>query len=182
MLASSEYKPAQKTGNCGRCHQIAYLPQEGVIFKGTVVENLTMFRDDKAEDALDIARLMGLDNVVAHLPQGYDTPIGEGVDDKLPRGTRQRIAIARALVDKPPVLLFDEANSFIDGAGDAMLKELLERLKGRVTLVMVTQRPSMLRIADRIVEIRGDELFEHDLTQGRAGVAAPAQPDAPGPA
>jgi len=160
-------------------HQIAYLPQEGVVFKGTVVENLTMFRDDKTEDALDIARLLGLDNVVAKLPKGYDTSIGEGVDDKLPRGTRQRIAIARALVDKPPVLLFDEANSFIDGAGDEMLKELLERLKGRVTLVMVTQRPSMLRLADRIVEIRGDALFEHDLTQSRAGVAAPAQPDTP---
>ncbi len=154
-------------------HQVAYLPQEAVIFKGTFLENLTMFRDDRANDALDIAKLLGLDNAVAGLPQGYDTPVGEGVDDKLPRGTRQRIAIARALADKPRVLLFDEANSFIDGAGDALLRDLLMRLKGRVTLVMVTQRPSMLRLADRILEIRGDELFEHDLQQQPAETPAP---------
>ncbi len=154
-------------------HQVVYLPQEAVIFKGTFLENLTMFRDDRANDALDIAKLLGLDNAVAGFPDGYDTPVGEGVDDKLPRGTRQRIAIARALADKPRVLLFDEANSFIDGAGDALLRDLLVRLKGRVTLVMVTQRPSMLRLADRILEIRGDELFEHDLQQQSAETPAP---------
>ena len=113
---------------------------------------------------LGIARLLGLDNVAAGLPQGYDTVIGVGAEDKLPRGSRQRIAIARAMVDKPRILLFDEANSFIDGPGDAMLLDLLAKLKGRVTTIMVTQRPSMLRLADRILEIRGDALFEHDLT------------------
>ena len=157
--------------------QIAYLPQEAVMFSGTVLENLTMFRDHMAEDALDIARLMGLDNVAAALPQGFDTPIGVGAEDKLPRGTRQRIAIARALVDKPRVLLFDEANSFIDGTGDAALLNLLALLKSRVTLIMVTQRPSMLRLADRILEIRGDTLFEHQMQPEK-----PLQPDsAPDP-
>ncbi len=143
--------------------QVAYLPQEAVMFSGTVMENLTMFRAPLAEAALDIARLLGLENVIAALPQGFDTPIGVGAEDKLPRGTRQRIAIARALVDKPRILLFDEANSFIDGAGDAALLNLLALLKGRVTLIMVTQRPSMLRLADRILEIRGDTLFEHQM-------------------
>jgi len=156
-------------------HQVAYLPQEAVVFKGTVLENLTMFRDERAGDALDIAKVMGLDIIAGGLPLGYDTPIGEGAEDKMPRGTRQRIAIARALVDKPRVLLFDEANSFIDGAGDATLRTLLERLKGRVTLVMVTQRPSMLRLADRIFEIRGDTLFEHPLQARRAEAAAQRQ-------
>ncbi|MBL4691671.1 MAG: ATP-binding cassette domain-containing protein [Rhodospirillales bacterium] len=145
-------------------HQVAYLPQEAVMFSGTFLENLTMFRDERADDALGIARLLGLDNVAAGLPQGYDTVIGVGAEDKLPRGSRQRIAIARAMVDKPRILLFDEANSFIDGPGDAMLLNLLAKLKGRVTTIMVTQRPSMLKLADRILEIRGDTLFEHDLT------------------
>jgi len=119
-------------------HQIAYLPQEAVMFAGTLMENLTMFRDDLNEDVEGIARLLGLDNVVNSLPQGYTTPIGVGAEDKLPRGTRQRVAIARALVDKPRLLLFDEANSFIDGPGDALLVDLLMKLKGRVTLTMVT--------------------------------------------
>jgi len=153
--------------------QVAYLPQEGLVFKGTLLENLTMFREEMADAALGIAKLLGLDNIVANLPLGYDTPIGEGAEDKLPRGTRQRIAIARALVDKPRVLLFDEANSFIDGAGDALLRDLLLHLKGRVTLIMVTQRPSMLRLADRVLEIRDDTLFEHDLQKGQRGRPQP---------
>ena len=88
-----------------------------------------------------------------------DASVG-GAEDKLPRGTRQRIAIARALVDKPRVLLFDEANSFIDGAGDEMLRDLLIKLSGRVTLVMVTQRPSMLEITDRIFDISSASVVE----------------------
>ncbi|MDA1090870.1 MAG: ATP-binding cassette domain-containing protein [Proteobacteria bacterium] len=152
-------------------HQIAYLPQEAVMFAGTFMENLTMFRDDLAEDARGIAILLGLDNVANSLGQGYDTPIGVGADDKLPRGTRQRIAIARALVDKPRLLLFDEANSFIDGPGDALLLNLLMKLKGRVTLILVTQRPSMLRLSDRIIEIRGDALFEHPMRSENPGAA-----------
>jgi len=144
-------------------HQVAYLPQEAVMFSGTFLENLTMFREERADDALGIAGLLGLDNVAAGLPQGFETVIGVGAEDKLPRGTRQRIAIARAMVDKPRILLFDEANSFIDGPGDAMLLDLLAKLKGRVTTIMVTQRPSMLRLSDRVLEIRGDTLFEHNL-------------------
>lgn len=169
--------------------QVAYLPQEAQVFNGTVLQNITMFRDDRAEDALAMAALLGLDDVFNQLPKGYETRIGEGAEDKLPRGTRQRIAIARALVDKPRVLLFDEANAFIDGPADARLLEVLMRLRGRVTLVMVTQRPSMLRLSDRIFEIRDAGLFEHKLpSQGaahapqQAGARATPPPQAaPGP-
>jgi ATP-binding cassette subfamily C protein LapB len=143
--------------------QIAYLPQEARMFNGSVLENITMFRPDRAEAARAMAALLGLDDVFNRLPGGYETRIGEGAEDKLPRGTRQRIAIARALVDHPRVLLFDEANAFIDGPADARLLEVLLRLRGRVTLVMVTQRPSMLRLSDRILEIRDAGLFEHRL-------------------
>jgi len=133
--------------------QVAYLPQQGVLFNGTILENLTMFRDEMDQDAIDIARLLGLDGVVSHMPLGYDTKVGDGAGEAIPRGIKQRIAIGRALVDKPRILLFDEANTSMDSAGDAMLKTLLERLKGRVTLVLVTPRPSMLSLADRIYEI-----------------------------
>jgi ATP-binding cassette, subfamily C, bacterial LapB len=148
---------------------VAYLPQLAHMFNGTALQNITMFRDDHAQDARAMAGLLGLDDVFNQLPEGYETRIGDGAEDKLPRGTRQRIAIARALVDKPRVLLFDEANAFIDGPADARLLEVLMRLRGRVTLVMVTQRPSMLRLSDRIFEIRDAGLFEHKLpSQGAA--------------
>lgn len=146
--------------------QAAYLPQEGILFNGTILENITMFRDDKSDDALDISKILGLDTVVAHMPQGYETKVGDGASDKLPRGFRQRIAIARALVDKPRILLFDEANTSMDGAGDATLKFLLERLKGRVTLVLVTPRPSMLSIADRIFDIVDTNVVERGTQPG----------------
>lgn len=134
--------------------EIAYLPQEGVLFHGTLLENLTMFRQEKELLAFDMARLLGLDHVVAHMPMGYDTEVGDGAGESLPRGIKQRVAIARALVDKPRILLFDEANTAMDSAGDAMLKDLLERLKGRVTLVLVSQRPSLLELADAVYEIK----------------------------
>lgn len=150
-------------------HQIAYLPQEGQLFQGTILENVTMYRDEKSEDALDISRLLGLDSVVAHMPNGYDTVVGDGAGDKLPKGIKQRIAIARALVDKPRVLLFDEANASMDSAGDATLRNLLERLKGRVTLVLVTPRPSMLNLADRIFDITDAKLVERLPAAERIG-------------
>ena len=141
-----------------------------------------MFRDEKTDDAMDISKLLGLDNVVAHMPQGYETPVGDGASDKLPRGFRQRIAIARALVDKPRVLLFDEANTSMDGAGDATLKFLLERLKGRVTLILVTPRPSMLSIADRIYDIDGTSVNERPRDPEDAlPPGGPPAPQAPAP-
>ena len=149
--------------------QIAYLPQDGVLFNGTILENITMFRDDKIDDGLDISRLLGLDSVVAHMPHGYDTPVGDGAGDKLPKGIKQRIAIARALVDKPRILLFDEANAAMDSAGDATLKNLLERLKGRVTLILVTPRPSMLNLSDRIFDIKDGRLVQRVTDDQTAG-------------
>jgi len=140
--------------------QAAYLPQEGVLFNGTIMENVTMYRDELIDDATDISKILGLDAVVTHMPHGYETMVGDGAGDKLPRGFKQRIAIARALVEKPRILLFDEANSSMDGAGDASLKGLMEKLKGRVTLILVTPRPSLLNIADRIYDIEGTQVTE----------------------
>jgi len=141
----------------------SYLPQEAILFNGTLLENLTMFRDDKIDDAFGMSKLLGLDSVVAHMPQGYDSHVGDGAGDKLPRGIKQRIAITRALVDKPRVLLFDEANTSMDAAGDALLRGLLEKLKGRVTLILVTPRPSLLKLSDRIYDIDGPNLIERGI-------------------
>jgi ATP-binding cassette subfamily C protein LapB len=148
--------------------QIAYLPQQAALFNGTLLENITMFQKDKEAVALDMARLLGLDNVVAHMPLGYDTKVGEGVGDSLPRGIKQRIAIARALVEKPHILLFDEANTAMDGAGDAMLRRLLERLKRHVTLVLVTSRPSLMSLADRVYDLADGHVTERPAQPPKA--------------
>jgi len=157
----SEFDPASIR------EQVAYLPQQSVLFQGTVMDNLTGFRGEEAiEDALDVAIKLGLDSVIARLPDGYQSRVGESGADVLPGGIRQRIAIAHALARRPKVLLFDEANSYLDAAGDAMLRTVLEELKGRTTLVLVSHRPSLLQLADELYEIK-DGILVHRAARAR---------------
>ncbi len=145
--------------------QIAYLPQLGELFQGTIMENITMFRGEEYEEAATAtAELLGLDEVVSQLPMGYETRVGDGASDALPRGIKQRIAIARALVDQPRIVLFDEANTAIDGAGDNILREMLEKLKGHATMVLVTHRPSMLKLCDQVFDLKGGHLTRRDIS------------------
>ena len=140
--------------------KIAYLPQSGVLFQGSILQNITMFRPELEDIAVETASLLGLDEVVATMAMGFDTIVGGGAYDSLPRGIKQRIAIARALVNNPRIVLFDEANTAVDSAGDNYLRVWLERAKGKRTLVLVTHRPSLVKLADRI----------YDLDQGRLTV------------
>ena len=133
--------------------QIAFLPQMGELFQGTILQNITMFRKQFDDVAVEIAALLGLDEVVATMALGFDTPVGDGAYDSLPRGIKQRVAIARALVNNPRIVLFDEANTAVDTIGDNFLRVWLERAKGKRTLVLVTSRPSLAKLGDRIFEL-----------------------------
>lgn len=127
--------------------QIAYLPQQGVIFRGTIMDNLTMFDKRYAERAKNIAKQLGLANIVDNLPSGYDTEVGGQAVDALPRGISQRMTLVRALVREAPIVLFDEANAGIDLHGDAEIKQCLEQLVGKCTLILISHRPSVLALA-----------------------------------
>lgn len=161
--------------------QIAYLPQSGVLFQGTILQNITMFRGEFDDIAVETAGLLGLDEVVATMAYGFDTPVGDGAYDSLPRGIKQRIAIARALVNNPRIVLFDEANTAVDSAGDNFLRVWLERAKGKRTLVLVTHRPSLVKLADRVFDLnhgiltakppRGEERPFAALTAQGGGVS-----------
>ena len=146
--------------------QIAHLPQMGVLFQGTILQNLTMYRSSLEDVAIETASMLGLDEVVATMAFGFDTPVADGAYDSLPRGIKQRIAITRALVSNPRIVLFDEANASMDTAGDNFLRVWLERAKGKRTLILVTPRPSLLKMADRIFDLKEGELFLRDKEGG----------------
>ena len=154
--------------------RIAYLPQNGVVFKGTIMDNITMFDPTLADRAIEVTRDLGLDQVIDAMPLGCETVIGDAAMDAMPRGIKQRIAIARGLVHKPDVVLFDEANMAIDGVGDAYLRDALEALKGQCTLVLVTYRPSLLKLADQVYELEDGTLRPRD--DKRATAPEPAAP------
>ncbi len=159
--------------------KIGYLPQHGVLFNGTILENLTMFKPELEDKALRMARLLGLDDVVARMPLGYDTNVGNGAYDSLPRGIKQRVAIARALMTDPVVLLFDEANAAMDSAGDRVLTEFLEQARGKRTLILVSHRPSLLKMADEIYDLNDGNLEKRQPQAHQPANVRPAGQPAP---
>jgi len=154
--------------------RIALLPQKNSILSGTILQNITMFDDSRNEAAIDIAKQLGLDQIVAGLKLGYETPLGEGNAETLPQGVRQIISVARALLSNPDVILLDEANLSLDMKADQQLREVLEKRKGKATLVMVTHRPSYLGMADRIFTLRNGKLqASADSEQAGMGTSGP---------
>ncbi|MTE24274.1 ABC transporter ATP-binding protein [Microbacterium sp. ZXX196] len=139
---------------------VSVVPQESVLFEGSVRDNVTYglegVSDDRVRRALEDANAW---EFVAQQPHGWDTVVGER-GARLSGGQRQRIAIARALVRDPRILLLDEATSALDPSSEALVKEALERLmRGRTTLV-VAHRLSTIRRADRIVVLERGRVVE----------------------
>lgn len=141
--------------------QIAYLPQRAVLFNASALDNLTGFGGPAVEDeALRLASALGLDAVFAKMPEGYETILGNASVNAVAAGVIQRIAIVRALVRRPRLILFDEANSALDMTADEQVKRLLFAAREDAIVVMVTHRPSLLRAADRMIELKDGQLKE----------------------
>lgn len=147
--------------------QVVYLPQKPTLFQGTVLENMTMFRGDAHVDAaMQMAERLGLHEAIGRMPKGYDTLVEHAANDGLPGGVRQRIVLVRALtlVEKPQLILFDEANTFLDEKSDLLLLDLLKEYKGTCAMAIVSHRPSFLALADRAYQIRDRSL--HEIVNG----------------
>ena len=154
---------------------ISYLPSIGTALKGTILENITMFRPKRTQVALELSERLGLDQIVARLPRGYETVIGDGVSDSLSQGVLQRISLIRGLAPQPLFILFDEANTAIDGPGDAELRTILGEIKATNGLVLISHRPSLLKLADETYELKDGR-----ITRARAAAPATATPDTGG--
>ncbi|MFJ5974392.1 ABC transporter ATP-binding protein [Streptomyces sp. NPDC093060] len=130
---------------------LAVVPEETFLFAGSVRDNIVLGRPDADEDAVRAAaRLARADEFVSALPDGYDTELSER-GRSLSGGQRQRLALARALVTRPRLLILDDATSAVDPQVEAAICDGLRTLThGRTTTLLIARRPSTLTLADRI--------------------------------
>jgi ATP-binding cassette subfamily C protein LapB len=132
---------------------IAYVGAVPAIFSGTIMENLTMFGPEKRDFARKMAQLLGLEATINLLPDGYETKLGEGIGDDLPMSIAQQINIVRALTNRPRVLALDEANMLLDAIAEPALIKALNVLRGSLTVLVVTHRPSLLALCDQQIAL-----------------------------
>ena len=133
--------------------RIAVVSQDIVLFRGSLADNLAYAVPDASREAIaEVARLAQLDSLIASLPEGLDSPLGER-GQQLSGGQKQRIAIARALLQDPLILVLDEATSAVDEATEREVIEAIDRLFAGRTRILISHRPSTLADADLRFEL-----------------------------
>lgn len=131
--------------------QIGYVPQKGMLFSGTVASNLRYANAQASDQLLEqSAQVAQADEFIRTLEKGYDTEISQG-GTNVSGGQRQRLSIARALVKKPPIYIFDDTFSALDFKTDAKLRKALKGYTENATVFIVAQRVSTIMQADQIV-------------------------------
>jgi ATP-binding cassette subfamily C protein LapB len=133
--------------------KVGFVSQEPRLFKGSLRENVLMGRPTAdARQLAEVARLTGLDRMVAGHPMGWELPVGE-MGCLLSGGQRQLVALARSLVTQPQILLMDEPTSSMDAQSELAFLRQLKEAAGHCTLIMVTHRPAVLELVNRVTVI-----------------------------
>ena len=154
--------------------RLSYVSQDPYLFHDSVAGNLTWARPDAADDDMWRAlRLAGADGLVAGLPGGLETIVGER-GTLLSGGERQRIALARALIREPRLLILDEATNAIDVEGERAILDRLAALTPRPTVVMVAHREQSLAFCQRLIALDAGRIVDDAGAHGQA--PPPAHP------
>ena len=148
--------------------QVGYVTQDGVIFNGTILNNIAGINLNVSDNVSDketlkkvknAARQANILDFIEDLPQGFETNVGErGV--RLSGGQRQRLFIARELYREPSVLIFDEATSALDSSSESEVIESINILKGKITIIVIAHRLSTITNSDRIFIMESGRVVE----------------------
>lgn len=154
--------------------EVAYVSQSAFLFDATVRENVTLDGEFSDEEVATALRLAGAEEFVSELPEGIDTELGER-GTNLSGGQRQRLALARALIRKPRLLILDDATSAVDPSVEAEILRALKSADLPSTIVVVAYRPSSIRLADEVVFVDKKQILGHgthdELVESEPGYA-----------
>lgn len=139
--------------------RVGYVSQDSFLFHATIRENLLLVAPDASEGDMEAALHAAAADFVASLPDGLDTVVGDR-GARLSGGERQRIALARALLRRPELLILDEATSALDAENENAIQEAIERMAGRQTILMITHRLGSVRGADRLYVMDEGQIVE----------------------
>jgi len=135
-----------------------YLPQDVELFDGTVAENIARFQEGDPEKVIEASQLSGAHDVILSLPDGYETRIGPS-GANLSGGQRQRIGLARAVYDRPGLVVLDEPTSNLDNDGRIALVDTIKRLKEiGSTVVLIAHQPSLFSNMDKVAFVAGGQI------------------------
>lgn len=152
---------------------IAYVPQETYLFPGTIIDNIRLGKPGASdEEVIEVCKRLGIHPFIERLPAGYLTDAGEA-GKRLSTGEKQLIAIARAMLKNPAIVILDEALSSVDPATEAMIREAMKKLLSGRTGIVIAHRLNTARESDRIVVIEGGRIVEegtHEELMRRRGV------------
>ncbi len=145
---------------------VGYVPQEGMLLHESVFLNVTLGDPELTEsDVKKALRSAGAWEFVEQLPEGMHTELGER-GARISGGQRQRIALARALAHSPRVLILDEATAALDKQSEAAVCETVRRLRGEMTLLVISHQPAILETADRIYRLEDGRITRADDRSG----------------
>jgi ATP-binding cassette subfamily B protein len=138
---------------------IGVVPQENFLFSGTIRDNISAARPNASFDKIvQVAQLAGAEEFIERLPNGYETVVEEGAVN-FSGGQRQRLAIARALLVDPPILILDEATSALDAESEAIVNANLVRIARGRTVIIISHRLSALSMADSILVLERGRFY-----------------------
>lgn len=147
MLSAADYS-----------RHVGFMPQDIQLLEATVYENIARFQDDKLEEAIKVARITGIHDLILDLPDGYDTQLGRA-GTRLSGGQSQLLALARAIYGEPSLVVLDEPNAYLDSSGEKSLASALNYCREiKAAIVIISHKPHIMEQLDYLYVLRDGQI------------------------